>query len=81
MEQSSTLRVSSEQIEALCDTAEQLSRKFVLPRVSPITVEELNVEVDVGLSKRSKDLDLQQLAKSAANEAMKVNKSAPRRLK
>ena len=80
MEQPSTLRVSSEQIEALCDTAEQLSRKFVLSRVSANTVEELNVEVDVGLSKRSKDLDLQQLAKSAANEAMKVNKSAPRRL-
>ena len=81
MEQPSTLRVSSEQIEALCDTAEQLSRKFVLSRVSANTVEELNVEVDVGLSKRSKDLDLQQLAKSAANETMKVNKSAPRRLK
>ena len=81
MEQPSTLRVSSEQIEALCDTAEQLSRKFVLSRVSANTVEELNVEVDVGLSKRSKDLEIQQLAKSAANEAMKVNKSAPRRLK
>lgn len=81
MEQPSTLRASSEQIEALCDTAEQLSRKFVLSRVSPSTVEELNVEVDVGLSKRSKDLDLQQLARSAANEAMKINKSAPRRLK
>lgn len=52
-----------------------------MSRVSPNTVEEPNVEVDVGLSKRSKDLDLQQLAKSAANEAMKVNKSAPRRLK
>jgi len=76
VEQPSTLRVSSEQIEALCDTAEQLSRKFVLSRVSPNTVEELNVEVDVGLSKRSKDLELQQLAKSLANEAMKVNKSA-----
>lgn len=81
MEQPSTLRVSSEQIEALCDTADQLSRKFVLSRVSANTVEELNVEVDVGLSKRSKDLELQQLAKSLANEAMKVNKSAPRRLK
>ena len=76
MEQPSTLRVSSEQIEALCDTADQLSRKFVLSRVSANTVEELNVEVDVGLSKRSKDLELQQLAKSLANEAMKVNKSA-----
>ena len=76
MEQPSTLRVSSEQIEALCDTAEQLSRKFVLSRVSANTIEELNVEVDVGLSKRSKDLELQQLAKSLANEAMKVNKSA-----
>lgn len=81
MEQPSTLRASSEQIEALCDTAEQLSRKFVLSRVAPKTVEELNVEVDVGLSKRPKDLDLQQLAKSAANEAMKVNKKPPRRLK
>jgi len=76
VEQPSTLRVSSEQIEALCDTADQLSRKFVLSRVSANTVEELNVEVDVGLSKRSKDLELQQLAKSLANEAMKVNKSA-----
>ena len=76
MEQPSTLRVSSEQIEALCDTADQLSRKFVLSRVSANTIEELNVEVDVGLSKRSKDLELQQLAKSLANEAMKVNKSA-----
>ena len=52
-----------------------------MSRVSPNTVEELNVEVDVGLSKRSKDLEIQQLAKSVANEAMKVNKSAPRRLK
>ena len=76
MEQPSTLRASSEQIEALCDTAEQLSRKFVLSRVSANTIEELNVEVDVDLSKRSKDLELQQLAKSLANEAMKVNKSA-----
>jgi len=76
VEQPSTLRASREQIEALCDTAEQLSRKFVLSRVSANTIEELNVEVDVGLSKRSKDLELQQLAKSLANEAMKVNKSA-----
>jgi len=76
VERPSTLRASSEQIEALCDTAEQLSRKFVLSRVSANTIEELNVEVDVGLSKRSKDLELQQLAKSLANEAMKVNKSA-----
>jgi hypothetical protein len=81
VEQPSTLKVSSEQIEALRDIAEQLSRKFILSRASPNTVEELNVEVEVGLSKRFKDLDLQQLAKSAANEAMKVNKSAPRRLK
>ena len=87
--------MTNEQIEAPCDTAEQVARKFVLSKVSPKTVEELNrsieaeevkplnlsAEVDVSLSKRSKDLDLHQLTKNAANETLKASESALRRLK
>ena len=95
MEQPSTHKLTNEQIEALCDTAEQVAREFVLSKVSPKTVEELNrsieaegvkllnssAEIDVSLSKRSKDLDQHQLAKNAASEALKASESAQRRLK
>jgi hypothetical protein len=95
VERLSTTKLTNEQIEALCDTAEQVARKFVLSKVSPKTAEELNrsieaerakplnlnVELDGRLSKRSEDLDLQQLAKNATNEALKASESALRKLK
>ena len=75
--------LTEEQVQALCETAENAAREYVLSKVPSkkiselnITVEAegkipltLNVEVEVSLSPLMKDFDVQQLVDEAVKEA------------
>jgi hypothetical protein len=87
--------LTAEQIEALCLTAENAARKYILAEVSPKTVERLNVsaeangtkpvnlavEIDLALSPQTKNVDLDKLVADAAREALKVSENYLRKLK
>jgi hypothetical protein len=87
--------LTAEQIEALCLTAENAARKFILAKVSPKMVEKLNVsaeangtkpvnltvEIDLALSPRTRNVDLDKLVADAAREALKVSENYLRKLK
>jgi hypothetical protein len=87
--------LTAEQIEALCLTTEDAARKFILAKVSPKTVEKLNVsseangtkpvnltvEIDLVLSPRTRNVDLDKLAAEAVKEALKVSENYLRKLK
>jgi hypothetical protein len=86
--------LTSEQIEALCLTAENAARKYILARVSPKMVERLDVsveadgakpvnltvEVDLVLSPQVEDVDLGKLVDEAAKEALKISENYLRKL-
>jgi len=52
VEQPNIPDLANEQIEALCDTAEQVARKLVLSTVSSKAVEELNIGIEAEGRKR-----------------------------
>jgi hypothetical protein len=75
--------LNSTQIEELCSSVEKTAREYVLSKISPKRIEELNisvetegtkpvkltVEVDVSLSPLMKNLDVQKLVEEAVKEA------------
>ena len=75
--------LSTEQIETLCQTAEDAARKFVLAKVSSKMVDKLDisveaegtkplkvsVEVNLQLTPEAKDVDAQALVKESTNAA------------
>ena len=94
MEELGLPELTAEQIEALCLTAENAARKHILAKVSPKTVEKLNVsveadgakpvnltvEIDIALSPQTKDLNLDKLVDEAVKEALKVSENYLRKL-
>jgi len=86
--------LTTEQIEALCSTAEDAARKHVLSKVPAKKVERLNisveadgakplnltVEIDMALSSQMKDLDSEKLANEAVKEALKASENYLRKL-
>ncbi len=94
MEELGLPELTAEQIEALCLTAENAARKYILARVSPKLVEHLNVsveadgakpvnltvEVDLALSPQTENVDLDKLVDEAAKEALKISENYLRKL-
>ncbi|MEM3377359.1 MAG: DUF3194 domain-containing protein [Candidatus Bathyarchaeia archaeon] len=86
--------LATEQIEALCSTAENAARRYILAKVSAKMVEKLNisveaegakplnvtVEVDLELSPKMKEFDAEKLAKEAVGEAHKAVENYLRKL-
>ena len=87
--------LTTEQIETLCQTAENAGRKYVLSKVSSKMVERLDisveaegskpvnvtVEIDLALSPQAKGVDAQTLAKEAVNEAHRASENYLRKIK
>jgi hypothetical protein len=76
-------KLTTEQIEELCSTAEKAAREYALSKVPPKRIETLNisveakgtepmtltVEIDIALSPSMKDFDAQKLVDEAVKEA------------
>ncbi len=87
--------LTTEQIELLCQTAEDAARKFIHSKVSPKQIDRLDisveadgakpvnvtVEIDLVLSPQTKGIDAQAVAKEAAEEAHKATENFLRNLK
>jgi DNA-binding protein YbaB len=87
--------LTTEQIELLCQTAEDAARKYVLSKVTGKDVDRLDiavevegtkpvnvaVEIDLLLSKQTKDIDVETLVKAAVNEAHKATENFLRKIK
>ena len=87
--------LSSEQIELLCEAAEESARKYVYSKVSRKDVERLDisveadgakpvnvtVDIDLVLAPKTKDVDANTLAKQAVSEAHKATENFLRKLK
>jgi hypothetical protein len=86
--------LTTEQIEDLCSNAEEAARKYILAKVPLKFVEKLdisveaeggkplnlNVDVDLLLSKQVDDVDVKQLVGEAAKEAMQASEDYLRKL-
>lgn len=95
MEELGIPKLTSEQIEKLCLTAEKTAREYVLSKVSPKKMEELNinvetegtkpvrlnVEVNVSLSPLMKSFNVQKLVDEAVKEAFASAEKFLRELK
>jgi hypothetical protein len=87
--------LTTEQIELLCQTAEDAARKHVLTKVSSKDVDRLDisveaegtkpvsvtVEIDLALSPKIKDVDAQALVKEAADAGQMAAENFLRNLK
>jgi post-segregation antitoxin (ccd killing protein) len=87
--------LTTEQIELLCQNAEDAARKYVFSKVSRKHVDRLEisveadgakpvnvtVEVDLVLSPQAKDVDAERLVNVAVNEAHKATKNYLRKIK
>ena len=87
--------LTTEQIETLCETAENAARKYVLSKVSSkmvdrldISVEaagskpvKLTVEVDLALTPQTTGIDAEALVKEATKEAHKASENYLRKIK
>ncbi|HLN89333.1 MAG TPA: DUF3194 domain-containing protein [Candidatus Binatia bacterium] len=87
--------LSSEQIELLCEAAEESARKYVYSKVSRKDVERLDisveaegakpvnvtVDIDLVLASKTKDVDAKTLVKQAVSEAHKATENFLRKLK
>jgi hypothetical protein len=87
--------LTTEQIETLCQTAENAARKHVLSKLSSKTVEKLDisveaevkktvnltVEIDLALTPKVKNFDAEMLVKEAVKEAFVASENYLRRLK
>ncbi len=87
--------LTTEQTEALCQTAEDVARKYVLGKVSHKNVECLDiiveadgakpvnvtVEINLVLAAETKDVDADALVKEAVNQAHKATENFLRKLK
>ena len=87
--------LTTEQIELLCQTAEDATRKYVLSKVSSKNVDRLDisveadgakpvnvtVEINLVLSPQTKNVDANPLLKEAANEGQKAAENFLRKIK
>ena len=87
--------LTTEQIEILCETAENAARKHVLSKLSSKMMEKLNisveakgikpvnmtVEIDVELSPKMKNFDADMLVNEAVKEAFEASENYLRKLK
>ena len=87
--------LTTEQIELLCQTAEDATRKYVLSKVSSKNVDRLDisveadgakpvnvtVEINLVLSPQTKNVDANSLVKEAANEGQKAAENFLRKIK
>lgn len=87
--------LTTEQIETLCQTAENAARKHILSKISNKNIEHLDisveangtkpinviVEINLELSPQTKDVNPQILVKQAINEAHKATENFLRKLK
>jgi DNA-binding protein YbaB len=87
--------LTTEQIETLCQTAENAARKHILSKVPNKNIEHLDisveangtkpinitVEINLELSPQTKNINLQTLVKQATNEAHKAIENFLRKLK
>ena len=94
MEELGIAELTTEQIEALCATAENAARKHVLSRVPSKMVERLNisveaegakpvnltVEIDVALSPQMKDYNVDKLVGEAVKAALKASENYLRKI-
>ena len=87
--------LTTDQIEVLCETAENTARKHVLSKLSSKMVEKLNisaeaegtnpvnitVEIDLALSPKMENFDADMLVNEAVKEAFKASENYLRKLK
>jgi hypothetical protein len=87
--------LTTEQIELLCQTAEDAARKHVLSKVSGKQVDRLDisveaegtkpvsvtVEINLALSHQARNVDAQALVKEAASEGQKAAENFLRKIK
>jgi len=87
--------LTTEQIERLCATAENIARKYILSKVSSKMIDKINisveaegtkpvnvtVEIDLELSQKMKDFDASTLVKKAVKEAYAASENYLRKLK
>ncbi len=87
--------LTTEQIELLCSTAENATRKYVLSKVSSKMVDKLDisveavgskpvnvtVEVDLVLAPQAQGVDAEALVKEATSEAHKASENYLRKIK
>jgi len=87
--------LTTEQIETLCSTAENTARKYILSKLPFKMVEKLNisveadgtkpvnitVEIDLALSPKMKDFDVDTLVNEAVKEAHKTSENYLRKLR
>lgn len=87
--------LTTEQIEALCSTAENAARKYILSKVTSKMVEkidicveaegtkpvDLTVEINLLLTANAKDVDADKLVKEAVAEAHKASENFLRKIK
>jgi hypothetical protein len=95
VEELGTTDLTTEQIETLCETAENAARKHILSKVPSKSVEKLDisveaegtrplnitVEIDLALSPKTKNLDADTLVNEAVKEAFKAIENYLRKLK
>ena len=87
--------LTTEQTETLCSTVENAARRHVLSKVPSKMVEKLNisveadgtkpvnltVEIDLALSPKTKNFDVDTLVKEAVKEALRASENYLRKLK
>ena len=87
--------LTTEQIELLCSTAEDVARKYVLSKISSKDIDRLDisveadgskpvnvtVEINLILSAQTKDVDADALVKEAVNQAHKAAENFLRNIK
>ena len=87
--------LTTEQIELLCQTAEDAARKYVLSKISSKDIDQLDisveaegtkpvdvtVEINLQLLPQAKGIDAETLVKEAVNQAHKATENFLRKLK
>lgn len=95
VEDSGIPELTDEQMEELCSAAEEAARKYVLSRLPPKKIKMLNasveaegnkpltltVDVDVTLTKITKDYNVQSIVDGAVKEAFKAAEEYLREIK
>jgi hypothetical protein len=95
VEKLGTRDLTTEQIEALCETAENAARKQILSKVPSKNVEKLDisveaegtrplnitVEIDLALSPKVKNFDADTIVNEAVEEAFKASEKYLRKIK
>jgi hypothetical protein len=87
--------LTTDQIELLCQTAEQAARKLILSKVPQKEIDRLDisveadgakpvnvtVEIDLALSPQTKDVDAKAVVEAAVDQAHKATENFLRKLK